>query len=127
MEGLIREISKATGISFNKSLTSNSWYGVERRIRISDHFSKYSERMYNAFEDTTAIDLVNPSLDFAVKMINSEQWFYKLSEGVKIEHVRIDLVGNIEYVSHDSSKGYVQVKKENGSIVKYDFSKINIK
>lgn len=134
MKTFITEIEKATGLTFTKSFSgSESYYCNERRIRISDHFSKYTERMLNAFGDDSALDLVfineeDFDLDFAVKMINKEGFFSQLVKGISIEHVRADIVGDIEFISCDSKEEYVEVLKLNENrVVKYNFSKINIK
>lgn len=133
METFITSIENITGLTFTKSFSgSESYYCNERRIRISNHFSKYAERMLNTFGDDTALDLVFKNedfdLNFAVKMINKEDFFNKLVKGVTIEHVRADIVGDIRFISCDPKDGYVEVLKLNENrVVKYDFSKINIK
>ncbi|MCT4076558.1 hypothetical protein HZP83_08495 [Elizabethkingia anophelis] len=133
MEKFIKKIEDATGLTFKKSFSgSGSYYCNERRIRISDHFSKYTEKMLDLFGDENALDLVfrheEFDLDFALKMINKDDFFKKLNINTAIEHVRHDLVGDIQYVSHSAKDGYVEVLKKNDNTkVKYDFSKINIK
>ena len=133
MKTFITSIENATGLTFTKSFSgSESYYCNERRIRISDHFSKYVERMKETFGDDSAIDIVfrnnNFDLEFALKLINKEEFFKQLVPGVKIEHVRFDLIGDIKFVSCNSEEGYVEVLKLNENrIVKYDFEKINIK
>lgn len=133
MESFIKSIEEATGLTFSKSFSgSESYYCKERRIRISDHFSKYTERMLETFGDNSALDLVFRNgaydLDLALKIINKEEFFNRLNTGLIIEHVRKDVVGDIEFISCDYNKGYVEVlRKNDNSIVKYDFEKINIK
>lgn len=133
MQSFITSVEKATGLTFTKSFSgSESYYCNERRIRISNHHSKYTERMMNTFNDDTALDLVfrnnDFDLDFALKMINKEDFFSKLKSGVSIEHVRADIVGDIQYISCNSQEGYVEVLKLNeGRVVKYCFEKIQIK
>lgn len=59
IEALVNQIEAATRLTFSKSFSgSNSFYCNERNIRVSDHYSKYTERMSNTFDDNTAIDLV---------------------------------------------------------------------
>lgn len=133
MKTFITSIENATGLTFTKSFSgSESYYCNERRIRISDHFSKYTERMMETFGDDTALDLVFRNemfdLDFALKMINKEDFFNQLIIGVNIEHVRADIVGEIKFISCDVNAGLIEVLKVNEDrITKYDFSKINIK
>lgn len=133
MKTFINSIEQATGLTFNKSFSgSESYYCNERRIRISDHFSKYTERMMDTFDDDTALDLVfrhgEYDLSFALKMINKEEFFNKLNENVEIEHVRTDIVGEIKFISCDVKEGLINVLKINENrVVNYCFSKINIK
>jgi predicted kinase len=126
LKEIIDKIQNKTGLSFSKSHNSNSWYCNEKRIRISDHHSKYTERMKDTFDDDSAIDLVNPDLDMALKVINKKEWFSKLKPGIKLKHI-IKSVGPIQFISADEEKEYVEVLKLNENrIVKYDFMKIKI-
>jgi len=127
IQDVVKSVSELTGLTFTKSTNSNSFYCKERRIRISDHFSKYVERMENAFGDKTAIDLVNVDLELALKIINKPLFFSKLIDGVKISHTMPERVGDLSFISANEDLGFVTVLKLNENrIVNYDFSKINI-
>lgn len=121
---LTEKITEATGLTFRPSITSNSFYCNERSIRVSDHYSKYTERKELVWGDKEAIDLVNVDFEYAMKLINQNAFFSALVPGVTIRHIH-NAVGPIEYISHNQDKGYVEVFKINEKrIVKYDFEKI---
>ncbi|WBV56478.1 hypothetical protein PFY10_20025 [Chryseobacterium daecheongense] len=118
------------GYTFRQS-ESGSFYCNERRIRVSNHFSKYVEKMEQTFGDTDAIDFVfhldtKYTVEDVEKRLNKTLWFSKLKQGVSIQHSLFERVGKIVYISHNEEKEFVTVSKENGEIVNYDFYKIRI-
>lgn len=121
LEQIVTIFSEVSGLEFTKSMSTNSWYNHLLNIRISDHYSKFTEK-----KGTDSYDFVNPELDYLLKKMYKSQWFARLNNGVKIAHENKS-VGSIEYISHDEQKETVKVLKVNENrIVDYYFDKINI-
>ena len=114
------------GLTFRNAGTG-SYYCNERRIRISDHFSKYTERMAEVFKDDTALDIVFVPLSETIyteedikNLLNKDnEWYFKFYEGCNIEHKRKERVGELKFISFDIKKETVKCMKEDGSIVEY--------
>ena len=128
---LIPMIEEKTGLTFKKSFSgSNSYYCDQRHIRISDHFSKYVEKRHD-FTGQDAIDIVfkfesDIDIDYCLKLINKSEWFSILNKNVKINH-RNSKVGEIQYLSHNEDKEYVEVLNvAENRVVKYGYERIDI-
>ena len=121
LEQIVTIFSEVSGLEFTKSMSTNSWYNHLLNIRISDHYSKFTEK-----KGPNSYDFVNPELDYLLKKMYKSQWFARLNNGVKIAHENKS-VGSIEYISHDEQKETVKVLKVNENrVVDYYFDKINI-
>ena len=121
LEQIVTIFSEVSGLQFTKSMSTNSWYNHLLNIRISDHYSKFTEK-----KGTGSHDFVNPDLDYLLKKMYKSQWFARLINGVKIAHENKS-VGAIEFISHDEQNETVKVLKVNENrIVNYYFDKINI-
>lgn len=125
IEQEISEISKATGLDFSKSKVSNSWYATtsDKRIRLSDHASKFTERAKDFYGDN-AIDLDYNyySKDAIIHLINGTNPFVNYNKGDKIIHSSKS-IGEVTYLNSDFNKGYVEVEIKGGRVVKYDMGK----
>lgn len=108
-------ISEKTGVSFKKNKNSNSWYGTKdgREIRISDHFNKRTDQDKYYF---------NEDADYIVAKINGVNPFEHLSQGDTIHHI-VPKIGDVEFISYNKDKGFVEVRLSDGTIHKYDEEK----
>lgn len=121
LEQIVNIFSEVSGLEFTKSISTNSWYNHSLNIRISDHYSKYTEK-----KGTGSQDFVNPDLEFLVKILFKNEWFKRLHKNVELYH-DYEKVGKIKYISHDEERGTVTVYKENEDrIVSYFYERINI-
>ena len=121
LEQIVNIFSEVSGIEFTKSMSTNSWYNHLLNIRISDHYSKFTER-----KGTGSRDYVNPDLDYLIKCTFKSQWFARLNSNVKLQH-DIDSVGAIEYVSHNEERETVKVLRlKDNKVIDYFFDRINI-
>lgn len=106
----IEYIEAGTGVRFTKNQNSNSWYGVKdgKEIRISDHFNKKTDQEKYYF---------NEDADYIVAKINGTNPFERYSKGDTIKHVRL---GEVNFVSYNGEKGYIEVTLKDGCAHKYD-------
>ena len=111
-------ISEKTGISFNKNKNSNSWYGNKdgREIRISDHFNKRTDQDKYYFSEDA---------DYIVSKINGVNPFKHFSQGDTIRHI-VPKIGDVEFVSYDEDKGFVEVRLSDGTVHKYDEERFSL-
>lgn len=116
---------ESKGLTF-RNANSGSFYCNERRVRVSDHYSKYVERMESTFGDDTAVDIVitfnSPGYttsDIDELLNPKKDWFLGFEKGCKVEHIMKDRVGDVEFVSVDLEKELVYVKKSDGTTVGY--------
>jgi len=121
MESTIKYVSDKTGIKFTKSRDTNSWYGSNAsfsKIRISDHPSKFVEKQYNMGFKAIDLNLNHYAKEAMVHILNGTDPFAKLKSGDKIQHAS-DIVGEVEYVSHNQEKESITVKTRDGRNVTY--------
>lgn len=124
----INAISQNTGIEFTKSKNSNSWYATDkdgRKIRISDHPSKFVEKQKQLDSITGRephepldLDINHYSPDAAIHLINGTDPFANYKKGDKIIH-SVPEIGETTYLNSDHKKGHVEVKTRDGREVKY--------
>jgi len=122
LKEVINHVAGKTGLSFNKSRDTNSWYfkDGERAIRLSDHPSKFVEKQTSRDYDALDLNLNYHPKEALVHLIKGTNPFEGYTKGDKINHSSL---GDMEYLDSDHKKGWVEALTGDNRRIKYDIGK----
>lgn len=114
----VKELEKKLHIKFELYEKTGSLYAEykNKRIRLSDHPSKFKEKGPYSGKESIDLDYTVLSVQDMINAIKGIDPFVKLRKGDKLKHRRL---GTMTFISYDKKKEYVEVKLRTREVKKY--------